>query len=133
MFRIYCDNKGCGKDMEPLLNINTNDVECTECGRAIKSITSFTKSQMKSIGQIKRDEKAKQAFSVQCRSCMKESAPKLGDKNEIRCSVCNHHLDYLSAPYAHAVREFLLTRQKNPATISVASVNVASKVTSPIK
>jgi hypothetical protein len=133
MFRIYCDNKGCGKDMEPLLNVNTNDVECVECGRSIKSITSFTKSQMKSIGQIKRDEKVKQAFSVQCRSCMKESTPKLGDKNELRCSICNNHLDYLSAPYAHAVRENLLRKQKNIATVSVASVNVAPKVTASFK
>jgi ribosomal protein L34E len=133
MFRIYCDNKGCGKDMEPLLNVNTGDVECTECGRAIKSITSFTKSQMKAIGQVKRDEKVKQAFSVQCRSCMKESAPKLGSKKEIRCSICDSHLDYLSAPYTHAVREFLLTRQKNPATVSVSPVNVVPKVNSSIK
>lgn len=134
MFRIYCDNKGCGRDMEPLLNVETNSVECTECGREVKSVHQFTKTQMKSLGQIKRDNKVKEAFSVQCKTCVKENAPILGPNQEILCSVCNAHLDYLTAPYAHAVREFLQSRKKqNQTTVQIPAVNVAPKVVPPVK
>ena len=134
MFRVYCDNKGCGKDMEPLLNVETNEVECTECGRDIKSIHKFTNTQMKSFGQIKRDQKAKQAFSVQCKTCMKDNPPKLGEGDKILCGVCGVYLDYLTAPYAHAVREFLKSRQtKNQTTVEIPSVNVSPKVIPPVR
>jgi hypothetical protein len=112
MFKIYCDNKGCGKDMEPLLNVETNDVECTECGRTINCVSKFTKTQMKVLGQIKRDQKAKQAYSVQCRFCSKESPPALDENDNICCSLCNKTLDYLAAPYVHAVKQLLLSRRQ---------------------
>jgi len=121
-FLTYCDNKGCSKQQEPLLNLETNEVECTECGKSIKSITVFAKAQMKGLGQIKRDEQKKQAFSVQCRFCKKENAPKLDQDKKILCSVCNKHLDYLTAPYAHAVRQFLLSKSSKVETKAIPPV-----------
>ena len=122
-FLTFCDNKGCGKQMMPLLNLETNNVECTECSRPINSITSFAKTQMKSLGQVKRDEQKKQAFAVQCRFCKKENAPKLGSENEILCSICGKHLDYLTAPYVHAVRQFLLSRKGKAETKAIPPVS----------
>jgi uncharacterized Zn finger protein (UPF0148 family) len=104
-FRTYCDNKGCGKDQEPLLNLDTNEVECTECRKEIKSITSFAKSQMKNLGQIKRIEKSQQAFSVQCNFCNKSSPPKINKDGQVICSVCEKHLNNLSAPYVNLIKQ----------------------------
>lgn len=102
-FMICCDNKGCGKSMEPLLNLETNNVECAECGKVINSVTSFTKTQMKSLGQIKKDDKKQQAFSVQCKSCKKSSVPLIDGEN-ILCMLCKNKLD-ISVPYANLIRE----------------------------
>jgi hypothetical protein len=107
-FRTYCSNKGCGKDNEPLLNTSTNEVECSECGKPITNITSFAKAQMKTLGQIKRDSKKGQAFSIECTFCKKSSPPKIDPNTErIVCAFCNSYLDYLSAPFVQIVKEFL--------------------------
>lgn len=102
-FSIQCDNKGCGKYQEPKLNLETNDVECADCGQPIKSVTSFAKNQMKSLGQIKRAEQTQQAFSVQCANCKKSAPPVLSGK-DILCAICKKELS-VSAPYAAILRE----------------------------
>lgn|SRR5690554_2407285 len=103
-FRIYCDNKGCRKEQEPLLNIETNEVECTECGKDIKSVSYFIKVQMKSLGQVKKDEKRSQAFATKCKFCSK-TAPPVVKSDKIHCSLCDEHLDYLSAPFANVIKQ----------------------------
>lgn len=133
MFRIYCDNKGCNKDMEPLLNLETGKVECTECGGNITNVTSFAIGQMKSMGQVKRDQKVKQAFSVQCKYCTKENGPYLNDKGQICCSACKKHLDYLAAPFAHMLKQQLETRKNNTGDISVSVSNVTPKINTPVR
>jgi len=103
-FSVYCDNKGCGKNTEPLLNLETNEAECVDCGGVIKSITSFAKIQLKSLGQIKRDDKKQQAFSVQCKACKKAAVPEINSEGTILCSLCKCKLD-ISGPYANLIRE----------------------------
>jgi len=103
-FVICCDNKGCYQSMEPLLDTNTNEVICTECGQPIKSVTQFTRIQMKSLGQIKKSAPASKAFSVECRFCGSVSPPTKKDK-KLYCSSCNRHLDYLTPAF---VQSFLV-------------------------
>lgn len=106
MFRVYCDNKSCGKDQAPVLNLETNEVECTECGQNIKSITPFAKSQMKSLGQIKRDSKKEKAFAVQCKYCKKTAPPKIVN-DKVVCSLCDKHLDYLATSFVNVIKSNL--------------------------
>ena len=52
-FLVYCNNKGCGKEQEPLLDVSDNEAYCSECGGKV-NVTVFAKSQMKALGQVKR-------------------------------------------------------------------------------
>lgn len=105
-FLIYCDNKKCGKDQEPLLDVESNEVICIHCQQAIKSVTHFTKVQMKALGQVKRNEKKQQAFAVKCSTCKKESPPVLEKDNTIHCGLCAAHLKDLPAPFAQVIRNY---------------------------
>ena len=110
MFRIYCTNKGCSKEMEPVLNTETNEVECSECGKNV-TVPFSTKVGMKSIGQIKRTKRSEKAFSVECKKCKKVSVPKLDANKDIICGQCNQILDNISAPFATLVRENLKNKK----------------------
>lgn len=101
-FSIFCDNKGCGERMEPVLDINTDEAICTECNKPIKSVTSFTKGQMKALGQVKRARESTTAFVVECRFCRTKSNPVIKEK-KLYCSGCGRHFDNLSAPFVQSV------------------------------
>lgn len=103
-FYTYCNNKGCGKNNEPLLDLDTNEVICSECNKNISSITSFTKTQMKSLGQIKKKAKANQAFSVECKQCKKHSPPKFID-NKPACIHCDTIFENLSLPFLKILKD----------------------------
>lgn len=106
-FLIYCNNKGCGKSQEPLLDKISNDVYCTECGEVIDNVTVFTKNAMRGMGQIKRDDgKAKLAFAIKCDTCGHKEQPKLAN-NQLACKKCDHLYENLSPPYIHAVKQWL--------------------------
>lgn len=114
-FLVYCDNKSCKKEMEPVLDKNTKEVFCTECGKTINSVTEFAKNQMVSLGQVKRSDKKQQAFSVKCEACQKESPPKLvkdGSNTKLVCPMCEVELTNLSAPYANMVKQVLGAQRK---------------------
>ena len=38
-FIIQCDNKGCFKQTEALIDKDSNDVYCGECGEIINNVT----------------------------------------------------------------------------------------------
>jgi DNA-directed RNA polymerase subunit RPC12/RpoP len=110
MFNVFCDNKGCGKQQEAKLDVKTNDVYCAECGKVINSITPFFKTQMKTFGQVKRNEKKQQAFSVECEKCNSKGQPILVNekgKNKVLCYNCKKELDKLSGPFKHSIITFL--------------------------
>jgi len=114
MFVVYCDNKGCGKHQEPKLDLETNEAICAECGEPIKSVTEFAKTQMRALGQIRRDDKRQQAFAVKCDKCNTEGPPKLikvDKEDKLVCFKCGKELDKLSAPYRQTVLEFLRTQR----------------------
>lgn len=104
-FRVFCDQKGCRKEMFPVID-KQGKVYCTECDAEISNVTQFMKNQMVSLGQVKREQKKQQAFSVKCNSCLKENPPVL-KKNELFCSSCGADMKHLPAPFAHGIKEFL--------------------------
>lgn len=103
---MSCTNKGCNKEMEPLLDLDLNEVECTECGKPIKT-TEFAKTSMKGIGQIKRAGKASQPYAIECKKCKKVLMPKIDADNKLACSVCSSEFENISVPFANLIREKL--------------------------
>lgn len=111
-FRIYCDNKGCMAEMEPLLDKAIDKVYCSKCNNEIKNITKFAKAQMVSLGQIKRKEQVQKAFAVKCIKCLKEAPPKLDRTGKsLICSSCDKPIENLSAPFAHTIRQYIKTNK----------------------
>lgn len=112
-FVMYCSNKGCGKETEPLLDLSSDEVFCSNCGKAIEAVTSFAKTSMKTLGQIKRAAKAQQAFSVVCANCKHQAQPKL-ESNLLVCPHCSRAHQNLAAPYVAVIKQYLLA---NPKTV----------------
>jgi ribosomal protein S27E len=108
-FLICCDNKGCYQTTEATLNTKTDQVHCGACGEVIKGVTSFTKIQMKSLGQIMKNQKASTAFAVPCPVCGKKNTPILNKQtNKLTCPSCNADVGItLPAPTAQAIRMHL--------------------------
>ena len=90
-FLLNCNNKGCFKKQNSLLNPETNEVICGECGMPISGISDFTKRQMKSMGEIIKENK-KEKFSVRCNSCNKSGTPEQSD-NKYVCKFCKKDLN----------------------------------------
>lgn len=111
-FRIYCDNKGCMLEMEPVLDKAADKVYCTKCDKELSNITKFAKAQMVSLGQIRRRERVQKAFAVKCVKCLKEAPPKLdkGGKN-LLCSSCEKPIENISAPFAHTIKQYIRTNK----------------------
>lgn len=111
-FVTYCDNKGCRKEMAPVIDKVTNKVYCTECGQEINSVSDFMKRQLVSLNQVKRDDKRKLPYSVKCTSCSREAPPVLNDKQELVCSYCKEPMLSLSKPFADMLRQILRQQAK---------------------
>lgn len=121
-FRTFCDNKGCRKENEPVLDKQTGEVICTECNQPINSMTEFAKRQMISLGQVRRSEKKKQAWSVKCEKCEREGPPKLNKEGEkdnnnqpvvkLHCTYCNAELTNLNQPFATMIKQNLLAQRR---------------------
>lgn len=112
-FFTFCDNKGCRKNMAPVISKEDNKVYCTECGKEIHTVDNFMKRQMVSLGQVQRAERRKLAWSVKCNECGKEGPPVL-DKagKELICSYCGKPLKDLNKPFANMVLENLRSQRK---------------------
>jgi hypothetical protein len=106
---ITCDNKGCFQSVEPLLNVSTNEVICTNCGKPINSVTHFMKIQLKTLGQTMKKQETNKAYSVFCSKCGNNSQPFVARDGTICCSNrnCGAPITNLSAPMAHMIRTML--------------------------
>lgn len=102
MFSTNCTTRGCGRFMEPYLDPQTNEVHCSECNGAIQNISSFTKTSMKAMKQVRKS--VKEAFSVRCVKCKVEALPKISDTNKLICVSCNSELN-ISKPFETLVRQ----------------------------
>lgn len=112
MFMTFCGNKGCGKTQEPLLDKETNEVYCSECGGVIVGITEFAKKSMLGMGQIKKTAKKTEAFMIKCASCSKTAQPLL-KSNKLMCGECKEELKGLNSIMHRAVKDFLSSKTKD--------------------
>jgi hypothetical protein len=103
-YRTFCDNKGCRKEVRPVVDKKTLIAYCTECDQPITTITMFMRRQLVAEGQIKQDVQKKLAWSVKCPKCSKEAPPSLSkDENKLLCSFCKTELDHLNKPFAQSI------------------------------
>lgn len=84
---VNCNNRGCLKSTSALLNTETHEVMCTECGLAITNISESMKRALKSFGQVIRDTSRK-AFMMACSNCNANREVVLDDKNNTICKMC---------------------------------------------
>lgn len=110
-FRIFCDNKGCRKEMRPVINKDSMVAFCTECNQPINNISPFMKRQMVSEGQIQKTEKKKLAWAVKCTKCQKEGPPEMTKDEKLVCSFCHEELD-LNKPFAQMIRVNLKAQRR---------------------
>ncbi len=112
-FRSFCDNKGCNKEMRPVVDKDSLVAYCTECGKPVNNISIFMRRQMVSHGQVRRNEKKKLAWSVRCQHCDKEGPPELDKKGEkLVCSFCGKELDHLTKPFAQMIKVNLQAQRR---------------------
>jgi len=90
MATLTCTNKGCYKTTsDSLLDADSNEIICSECGREIKGISPFTKRSM--IGLKKASKSATKSYSVKCNKCLRSGQPEY--KNGIFvCFNCGEEL-----------------------------------------
>ena len=103
-FLVNCDQKKCGKYVEPALDLLTNQAICPECNRIITNLTTQALSAMKSMGQIKRNDK-KSAYSIFCQTCKQTGSPKINDQNQITCGSCKAELKTLTTSFQKLIRD----------------------------
>lgn len=107
-FRTFCDSedKTCRKDIEPLIDKKTNKVFCPECNLEINSVNQFMKTQLASMGQVRRESADRTPYAIECKGCKNKKSPKLGPQKEILCAACGLDMtNSLNAPFAALVRE----------------------------
>lgn len=85
---LSCNNEGCFKQSNALLNTETLEVICQECGKPISNISESMKRVLKSSGQIIRQ--SKQAFMLACHSCKANREVVLNEDNETVCGICHN-------------------------------------------
>lgn len=111
-FTCFCDNKGCGKEMSPVVDKTTLVAYCTECGKSINNVSIFMRRQLVANNQVRRDEKKKLAWAVKCHVCKKEGPPKLSKDDNLECSFCGVTLTELSKPFAESVKVNLKAQRR---------------------
>jgi hypothetical protein len=107
---MNCNNKGCFKYMDPVLDKTDNEVYCTACGNIIAGMTHFTKTQLVALKQYK--VAAKSAYAVRCSKCKVESLPKLV-KDKLVCSGCNTECVNVSKPFEILIRNAIKTGKQD--------------------
>ena len=65
---VQCNNKKCHTTVDAMLDLDSNEVICGECGDTISGVSKYTKLSMKTNGDILRS-KNKKAFVFHCETC----------------------------------------------------------------
>lgn len=84
---ITCNNQGCFKQSDALLNPETLEVICQECHKSITNVSESMKRVLKSSGQIVRQNK--RAFTLECRACRANREVVVDQNNNTLCKVCH--------------------------------------------
>jgi hypothetical protein len=93
---ISCSNKGCLKSSTALLNLETMEVICQECGKPIVNVSDAMKRTLKSFGQVVRSN-AKKAFMILCRSCNANRQLVLDENDDTICKTCHNPVEVHAA------------------------------------
>lgn len=99
---IMCNNKGCMKSSNALLDTDTLKVICQECGKEITNITEPMKRTLKSHGQIMRADK--KAFMLACNVCKANREIALDQDNNTVCKTCHNPIT-IHAAFKIAIEE----------------------------
>lgn len=83
---ITCNNKGCLKASNAVLNPQTLEVICLECDKPITNISEAMKRALKSFGQVIREER--KAFLMACNNCKANREVVLNQDDETVCKIC---------------------------------------------
>lgn len=107
-FRIHCDNKGCRKEMEPVVDKDTLQAYCTVCNEEVKCINIFMRRQMAATGMVRKNIKQKMPWSVKCKAkaCEKEAPPVIKDK-KVFCFYCGDEMTHLTKPFVEILKQNL--------------------------
>jgi hypothetical protein len=65
---VQCNLPKCNTTVNALLNVDTDEVICGDCGGVITSVSKYSKLSMKTNGDIIRTKK-KKAFVFPCETC----------------------------------------------------------------
>lgn len=84
---ISCDNKGCYKTSNALLDRETNNVVCQECGNPISNVSESMRRTLVGFGQIVRTEQRK-GFLMACKSCNANRQVVLNQHGDTICKQC---------------------------------------------
>lgn len=100
---IQCTTKGCMKPNLALLNRQTKEVICQECGNPIANVSEYARRTLSSLGRILRTTERK-PFQVHCPACKGRRDVLLieGGKGAL-CSACKGELR-VSDAVLHAIR-----------------------------
>ncbi len=105
MATLTCSNTGCYKmTSDSLLDEESNQVICSECGKPIENISDFTKRSMRGMGKVVKTI-GKAAFCVTCKKCERRGQPSIED-NKAVCFNCKEPLA-LTRQFENTFREFL--------------------------
>jgi len=95
MATLTCTNKGCYKTTsDSLLDKESNEVICSECGQPIAGISPFTKRSMIGLGKV-RSKHTEKAYSVECKKCTRVGQPVEVDGRFV-CFNCGEPLELTS-------------------------------------
>jgi len=83
----------CGNPVEAKLDVSTNQIICQECGEEIENMSDFAKAQMKSNGDVVRNDALHKVpeggMQVECGSCQKSMVALLNKKDDkAYCPKC---------------------------------------------
>lgn len=92
---IACTNKGCLKTSNALLDPETLEVICEECGQPISGISDAMKRTLKSFGQVIRSER--KAFMLACHTCKANREVVMDQDNNTICKTCHNKIEVHAA------------------------------------
>jgi len=99
---IACTNKGCMKTSNALLNPETLEVICQECGAKIDNISEAMKRTLKSFGQVIKENK--RAFMLSCTACRANREVVMDQDNKTICKTCHEPIT-IHAAFKMAMEE----------------------------
>lgn len=83
----FCQLKNCGKEMEPMIDPDTEEVFCSACGQVMEGINYFTKMSLKTLGQYKRAKNPEEAYAIPCNACKTTARPVI-ENDKVVCAKC---------------------------------------------